>query len=57
MGEITVVDVGRAVEAGDGARAADLVEGWIDAAWGAWSGHQSAVRARTDALVARFFGG
>jgi hypothetical protein len=56
MGEITVVDIDRAVEAGDRLRASDLVEGWIDAAWGAWSGHHSAVRARTDELVARFFG-
>lgn len=56
MGGITVVDVCRAVEAGDGPRTADLVEGWIDAAWGAWSMHHSAVRARTDELVARFFG-
>ena len=55
MGEVTVVDVGRAVEAGLEARAADLVEAWIDAAWGAWSAHHAAVRARTDELVARFF--
>ena len=55
MGEVTVVDVGRAVEAGKGATAAELVEAWIDAAWGAWSAHHSSVRARTDALAARFF--
>jgi hypothetical protein len=57
MGEITVVDIDRAIEAWDGGRAADLVEGWIDAAWGAWSAHHPVVRARTDELVARFFGG
>jgi len=57
MGEITVVDVGRAVEAGDGPRAADLVEAWIDNAWGAWSTHHAAVRDRADELVARFFHG
>ena len=56
MGEITVVDIDRAIEAGDRLRAADVVEAWIDAAWGAWSAHHPAVRARTDELVARFFG-
>ena len=53
----TVVDVRRAIEAGDGPGAADLVEGWIDAAWGAWSAHHPTVRARTDELVARHFQG
>jgi hypothetical protein len=57
MGEVTVVDVNRAVEAGDGAAAAELVEAWIDTAWSAWSAHHPAVRARADALAARFFGG
>jgi hypothetical protein len=57
MGEVTVVDVGRAVESRDAARAAELVEAWIDAAWGAWSDHHPAVRARADDLVARFFQG
>jgi hypothetical protein len=57
MGAVTVVDVAHAVEAGDGPTAADLVEAWIDAAWGAWATHHGAVRARTDELVARFFEG
>jgi Family of unknown function (DUF5946) len=56
MGEITVVDVERAMEAGDADRAGELVEAWIDAAWGAWSTDHPAVRARLDDLVARFFG-
>ena len=55
MGAVTAIDVGRAVDAGDGERARDLVESWIDAAWGAWSAQHPAVRARTDDLVARFF--
>ena len=55
MGAVTAVDVGRAVDAGDEAGGRDLVEGWIDAAWGAWSAHHPAVRSRTDDLVARFF--
>ncbi len=54
MGEVTVVDVLRGVAAGDGPRAAELVEAWIDAAWGAWSDHHPAVRTRTDELIARF---
>jgi hypothetical protein len=57
MGAITVVDVGGAIGAGDGRRAADLVESWIDAAWAAWAAHHPAVRARTDELAAGFFGG
>jgi hypothetical protein len=58
MGDVTAVDVARALEvAGDDPTAADLVEAWIDAAWGAWSAHHPAVRTRTDELVARFFGG
>ena len=55
MGALTAVDVARAVDAGDGEIARGLVEGWIDAAWGAWSAHHPAVRSRTDDLVARFF--
>jgi hypothetical protein len=57
MGKITVADVGRAVETGDIGEAGELVEAWVDAAWGAWSGHHPAVRARIDGLVARFFQG
>ena len=57
MGDVTIVDVDGAVEAGDGATAAGLVEAWIDAAWGAWSAHHPAVRSRTDELAARFFPG
>lgn len=57
MGDVTVVDVNRAVEACDGATAAELVETWIDAAWGAWSAHHPAVRSRADELGVRFFGG
>lgn len=55
MGDITVVDVANAVAATDLATAANRVEQWIDTAWGAWSAHHDAVRARTDELVARFF--
>lgn len=54
MGDATVVDVARAVEAGEADRAADAVDGWVDAAWRAWSAHHPAVRARTDDLVARY---
>jgi hypothetical protein len=57
MGEVTVVDVNRAVAGGDGATTAKLAEAWIDAAWGAWSAHHPAVRSRADELVARFFEG
>jgi len=57
MGEVTVVDIARAVAAGDGAAAAELVDAWIDAAWGAWSVHHPGVRARADKLAARFFPG
>jgi hypothetical protein len=55
MGEVTVVDVAAAVEEGDPARATDLIEAWVGAAWGAWSAHHPALRTRTDELVARFF--
>lgn len=55
MGDVTVVDVHGAVEAGDAGRAAALVGAWVDAAWDAWSAHHPAVRARTGELVARFF--
>jgi Family of unknown function (DUF5946) len=54
MGEVTVVDISGAVAAGDGPRAAELVEAWIDAAWGAWSDHHPAVRIRADELIAQF---
>jgi hypothetical protein len=57
MGEVTVVDVDRAVAAGNNAVAAELVEDWIDAAWGAWWVHHPSVRARADELAARFFRG
>jgi len=57
MGDVTVVDVDRAVEAGDNAVATELVDGWIDAAWGAWSVHHRSIRARADELAARFFRG
>lgn len=57
MGEVTVVDVAGAVAAGEADRANDLVAAWVDAAWGAWSAHHPAVRARTDDLVTRFFDG
>jgi hypothetical protein len=56
MGEVTVVDVDRAVEAGDNAVATEHVKAWIDAAWGAWSIHHPSVRSRADELAARFFG-
>jgi hypothetical protein len=56
MGDVSVVDVARAVEGAGGATTAgELIEAWIDAAWGAWSAHHPAVRTRTDELVTRFF--
>lgn len=55
MGEVTVADVARAVDDGEGGRATELAEAWIGAAWSAWAGHHGPVRARADALTARFF--
>jgi hypothetical protein len=57
MGDTTVVDVARAVDADDAASAREAVEAWIDAAWGAWFDHHAAVRARADELAGRFLDG
>ena len=53
MGEITAIDVARAVNAGEGAEAIALTRRWVDGAWAAWSGHHGPVRSRAEALTRR----
>jgi len=54
MGDVTAVDVWRALDDGDEARAAELVGRWVDDAWNAWADHHDAVRSRADDLARRF---
>ena len=53
MGEITTIDVARAVGRGDPDGARDLTGRLVFGAWAAWSAHHAEVRARTDALAGR----
>jgi hypothetical protein len=54
MGDVTAVDVGRALDEGAAAQAAELVDRWVDGAWSAWAAHHVAVRSRADDLARRF---
>jgi hypothetical protein len=51
MGEVTAIDLSRAIEARDGDGAIALTRRWVDGAWAAWAAHQQAVRARADGLA------
>ena len=51
MGDVTAIDLHRAVAAGDGVLAMDLTHRWIHGAWTAWSAHHPAVRERADWLA------
>ena len=51
MGEVTAIDLSRALSAGDGARTVDLTRRWVDGAWKAWATHHPVVRTRTDWLA------
>jgi hypothetical protein len=51
MGDVTAIDVGGALAAGDGATAISLTRRWVDGAWSAWGSHHPAVRARVDFLA------
>jgi hypothetical protein len=50
MGEISAIDIDRAIQVRDGASAMALTRRWVDGAWAAWAGHHAAVRSRADAL-------
>ena len=54
MGDVTAVDVRRAVDEGDAGGAADLVDRWVGGAWAAWAIHRDDVRMRADDLTRRF---
>ncbi|HXG25641.1 MAG TPA: DUF5946 family protein [Candidatus Binatia bacterium] len=53
MGDVTAIDIARALDAGDGTLAVDLTRRWVDGAWAAWSRHHPVVGARTDWLTRR----
>ena len=53
MGEVTAIDVGAALAAGDGATAVSLTRRWVDGAWASWSTNQPVVRLRADELARR----
>ena len=53
MGDVTAIDVARALRAGDGSAAAELTRSWVHGAWAAWGNHHRAVRARASELVAK----
>jgi hypothetical protein len=53
MGDVSAIDLSRALAAGDGTRAIDLTRRWVDGAWAAWDRHHPVVRARTDWLARR----
>jgi len=54
MGDVTAVDVRRALDVGQPVLAGDLVDRWLVGAWGAWGVHHAEVRARADHLAAAF---
>ena len=51
MGEVTAIDLSRARGEGDGQRAIDLTQRWVEGAWAAWTDHHRAIRARADSLT------
>lgn len=53
MGDVTAIDLWRAIEASDGGQAIDLTGRWVEGAWSAWADHHPAVRSRADALATR----
>ena len=53
MGDVSAIDVCRALEARDGGRAIDLTRRWVDEAWSAWAARHDPVRARADELARR----
>jgi hypothetical protein len=50
MGEVTAIDLSRALADGDGTSAISLTKRWVDGAWAAWASHHHAVRARAEEL-------
>ena len=51
MGDVTAVDLSRALDARDGGLAIELTRRWVDGAWAAWAAHHPVVRARTEWLA------
>jgi hypothetical protein len=51
MGEVTAIDVSKALGSGDGSLAIELTRSWVNAAWMAWADHHAAVRSRVDELT------
>ena len=51
MGDITAVDLSRALAAGDGTGAIGLTRRWVDGAWAAWGDQHGAIRSRCDQLA------
>jgi Family of unknown function (DUF5946) len=54
MGEVSAVDVHRALAAKDAAAATLLIDRWVDGAWGAWAAQHHRIRTRADDLTGRF---
>lgn len=53
MGDLSAIDIDRAIRARDGASAIDLTRRWVNGAWAAWSRHHPAVRSRADSVGRR----
>jgi len=51
MGEVSAIDLQRALAAGNGGLAIELTHRWVHGAWAAWSAQHGAVRARADWLA------
>jgi hypothetical protein len=49
-GDVTAIDVWKAVDARDGTGAIELTRRWVHGAWDAWAEHRHAIRSRADAI-------